>query len=142
MKATLSSLIKSAEHIPAPLVRAVVSQLGGWESFKGSAHDITNHGISGGFCGFIYHSDTCQFARKHRADIALLAEEQASQFGEDVLTMIQNFNCVGKDYSTGEIGRCLYGRGDDTQILNGLAWYAGEEVSRAYTDLLEREGEE
>jgi len=133
----LKELIDSTDISPA-LVRAVVSQIGSWEYFQDTAPDIANHGIDGGYAGFTYYVDTLAFARKHRAKIAKLAEGQAEEYGMGVLEMIQGFGCLGKDYSLGEIGKCLYGRGDDTQILNGLAWYAGEEVCRVYNDLIEQ----
>lgn len=132
----LQELIEST-NIPETLVRAVVRQAGGWESFEEAAPDIARHGIDGGFHGFIYHTDTLKFAKKNRASIAELAESQASDFGMGVLEMIQGFRCLGIEYSTGEIARCLYGSGDDTQILNAFAWYAGEETARAYADMTE-----
>ena len=131
MKKTMANLI-SETNIPAGLVRAVVKQSGGWESFCESAPDIANHGIGGGFHGFIYYADTVKFTKANRANIAKLAEAQAADFGQGVLEMIQGFNCLGKEFGTGEIARCLYGRGDDSQIMNALAWYAGEEVCREY----------
>ena len=137
MKTTLKALCNSSD-IPAPLIRAVVRQLGGWESFQESAPDINNHGLSGGFSGFTYYTDTVAFARKNRAAIAQLAERDADDFGQGVLEMIQGFRCLQGGYTQAEIAKCLYGRGDDTQILNALAWYAGESVARAYCDLCEQ----
>ena len=43
---TLKSLVEKS-HINEKLIRAVVRQIGGWESFTQSAPDITNHGIDG-----------------------------------------------------------------------------------------------
>ena len=142
MKITTKQLIDST-NIPPSLVRAVVKQLGGWESFKESAPDITNHGINGGFHGFIYHTDTVAFAKRHKRDIAAMAADQAYDFGTTTLEMIQGFNCLNEArYSLDTIGKCLYGRGcgngEETDIYNALAWYAGEEVARAYCDLTER----
>lgn len=118
------------------LARAVVKQFGGEENFKERSSDVTNHGISGGFGGWTYYTETTDFTRKNRAKIAELAEEMACDLGEGTLEMIQGFNCLGKqDYSIDEIGRALYGRGDDTQILNALAWFAAEEVCREWEDL-------
>jgi hypothetical protein len=133
---TLTQLIESC-NIPAALVRAVVKQSGGWASFKEDTKDIADHGIDGGFNGWINHSDTCAFARRNRALIAEFAADQAGDLGLGVIEMVQGFGCLGKDYSIDEIGRCLYGRGDDTSIMNGLAWYAAEECARAYCDALE-----
>ena len=140
MKTTLKKLIESS-NIPAPLIRAVVRQLGGWDSFTASAPDIANHGIDGGFHGFIYYVDTVAFAKRHRASIQTMAKEQASDFGSSVIEMIQNFGCFRNDKPTeSEICTALYGgRSEDgtRNVLNALAWYAGEEVARAYQDLTE-----
>lgn len=137
-KATLSGLIDST-NIPASLVRAVVRQAGGWESFVEIAPDIVRGGIDGGFHGFICYADTEPFAKRNRADIAQMAEAQASEFGVSVTEMIQNFGCFrhGPKPTDSEIGMALYaGKDKDggVQMLNALAWYAGEEVARAYCD--------
>lgn len=140
MKTTLKKLIASS-RIPAPLIRAVVRQLGGWESFTTSAPDITNHGIDGGFHGFMYYTDTVAFAKRNRAHIQTMAKEQASDFGSSVIEMIQNFGCFRNDKPTeSEICTALYGgRSEDgtRSVLNALAWYAGEEVARAFQDMTE-----
>jgi len=129
---SLVSLIDST-NIPESLVRAVVRQMGGWESFKQSAPDITRHGISGGFHGFIYYSDTIAFAKRNRKAILEMANWQAEQFGQGLVEMIKGFRCMNGATET-EIVEGLAGRGTDTQVPNGLAWYAGEEVARAYCD--------
>ena len=124
------------------LARAVIRQLGGWDSFKESAPDITNHGISGGFHGFIYYTDTCGFTRKNRAAIASMVETMADDLGESPLDMVAGFNCLKESVTASEVGRVLYsGRGGDPDarqlIENALAWFAGEEISRAYQDAIE-----
>ena len=141
MKITLSKLINSTS-IPASLVRAVVRQLGGWNSFAQSAEDITNHGINGGFCGFVYYKDTESFTRRNLEGINELLSAQAQEIGYDsTFAMIRSFGCFrGDTLSDGDIMRALCrGRNPDSgvNILNGLAWYAGEEVARAYCDLCE-----
>lgn len=137
---TLKSLCENT-NIPAALVRAVVRQLGGWESFTESAPDIANHGIDGGFHGFIWHKDTEAFAKRHRKDIAAMASEQAPDFGTGVIEMIRGFGCFRNNPPTyEEIGSALYaGKNleDGQNVLNALAWYAGEEVARAYSDMIE-----
>lgn len=141
-QATLKNLIESSS-IPATLIRAVVSQLGGWERFTESAPDIANHGIDGGFSGFIYYTDTEAFARKHRKAIAALASQQADDFGTGVFEMIRGFGCFrDQDVTDEEIGTALYAGKDvedGVNMLNALAWYAGEEVARAYVDLTEQD---
>lgn len=116
--------------------------MGGWESFKQSACDVASHGIDGGFHGFIYNVDTEAFAKRNRKDIAAMASEQASEFGMGVIDMIRGFGCFrhGTKPTDEEIGYALYaGRDIDggMNILNALAWYAGEEVCRAYADSLD-----
>jgi hypothetical protein len=142
MKTTQEKLIKSSS-IPASLIRAVVRQLGGWESFTEKAADITNHGINGGFSGFIYHTDTEKFAKANKDAILELASSQAQEVGFDsTFAMIRGFGCFKGDTLTDcEIMKALC-KGtnpkDGPNILNGLAWYAGEEVARAYCDMMEQ----
>jgi hypothetical protein len=147
---TLKQLIEKSGHINPKLIRATVAQFGGWERFTESAADVTNHGINGGFGGFVYCSETCKFFTKNRTMIMELAEEQAQQIGDGgALEMIQSFNCFSSgnypnrkpDYTQSVIAEAIYkGNGEEaTQIQNGMAWFAGEEVCRAYVDLLEQE---
>lgn len=113
--------------------------MGGWESFTQSAPDICRGGIDGGFHGFIYNRDTEPFAKRNREAIAQMAREQANDFGTGVIEMIRGFGCFrhGTKPTDEEIGSALYAGKDidgGMSILNALAWYAGEEVSRAYCD--------
>jgi hypothetical protein len=122
------------------LIRAVVKQFGGWESFQESAPDVCRGGIDGGFHGFIYNADTEPFARRNRQLIAEMASQQADEFGTNVTEMIQNFGCFshGTKPSDTDIGSALYAGKDSKDgepVLNALAWYAGEEVCRSYCDL-------
>lgn len=141
MKTTLAKFIDSS-NIPAQLIRAVVRQMGGWDSFKESAPDIARHGIDGGFHGFIYYRDTVAFAKRNCAHIAALAKAQASDFGNSVVEMIQNFGCFRNGGKPDEASICtaLYGgraQEDTDTVLNALAWYAGEEVARSFQDMAE-----
>ncbi len=141
-KQNLTALIASTT-IPESLVRAVVRQMGGWESFTQSAPDITNHGIDSGFHGFIYYVDTEAFARRNREAIAKMASAQADDLGSGVIEMIRGFGCFRNGTPTDEeIGLALYAGRDvegGLNVLNALAWYAGEEVARAYVDMIERD---
>ena len=129
--------------IPATLIRAVVKNMNGWDSFKESAQDVVDHGASCGFGNFIYYTDTTAFTAKNRKTIAEYAAEQSTEIGyKDEIEMILGFNCLqGYDnpITTSEIAKALYGRLVDTLIYNALAWYALEEVARAYCDLLEQD---
>lgn len=127
-------------NIPASLIRAVVRQIGGWGSFTESAPDICQGGIDGGFHGFIYTSETKAFAIRNRRFIAEMAKEQADDFGASITEMIQGFGCFrhGAKPSDSDIGSALYAGKDSKDgepVLNALAWYAGEEVSREYCRL-------
>lgn len=129
-----------ASHLNPSLIRAVVRQFGGWESFTQSAPDVYRGGIDGGFNGFIWHADTEAFAKRNRDLISELASEQAQEMGYDsTFAMIRGFGCFrGDTLSDGDLMRALC-RGvnpkEGPNILNGLAWYAGEEVCRSYCDL-------
>jgi hypothetical protein len=123
-------------YIPAPLVRAVIRQLGGKESLP----DICRGGIDGGFHGFIYYTDTVAFFKRNRAHIRQLVERTAEDFGDRPMQVVAGFNCL-RDMDPAEreaaIARCLYGgrtTDADTQVANALAWFAGEEVARAFCE--------
>jgi len=117
------------------LINAVIRKVG-----IDAVSDINNHGIGGGFSGFIYYSDTVKFFDTYKKDILKLAEQQAEEMGEDMLSMIANFNCLSSgqypnkkpDYSQTEIAQAIFsGRGECVdQIKNAMAWYAAEEVCR------------
>jgi hypothetical protein len=131
--------------IPATLIRAVVKNMNGWDSFKESAQDVVDHGAACGFGNFIYYTDTVVFTAKNRKTIVELAAQQAADFGDSSeIEMILSFNGLQHDdLTSSDIARALYGRLTDddkkTTIYNVLAWYALEEVSRAYCDLVEQD---
>ena len=121
------------------LINAVVSRIG-----MDSIEDVNSYGISGGFGGFIYYNDTVKFFKSHRKDILKLAENMSFQLGEDLLSMISNFNCLSSgdyknrkpDFTQNEIAQAIYtGKGECvTNIQNGMAWFAAEEVCRMFDE--------
>jgi hypothetical protein len=129
----------SESGVPAAVVRAVVRQVGGWDSFREMAQDVANHGADGGFSGFIYHADTVKFAKANFESIYELASGMAQECGYDsVVTMVAGFRCL-KDWDRAEIERALYlkNKGEaETAVYNALAWFALEEVSRSYADMV------
>lgn len=117
------------------LINAVVSRIG-----DDCIEDVNNHGISGGFGGFIYYSDTVAFYKRYRKMINKMVFSLADDLGEDAVNMVASFRCVNDDTETRQdIGRCIYGgnlRGlsDDCHIPNALAWFAAEEICRLFED--------
>ena len=111
------------------------------DDLKQTFTDVSNNGADGGFNGFIYYSESCDFARENIKEIFDYATEQAEQLGEGVYKMISNFNCL-TDVKETEVASTIHlalkGVGDDqgneTQILNALAWYTLEEVAREEVD--------
>ena len=147
----MKTLIANAS-IPATLIRAVVKNMNGWDSFKESAQDVVDHGAACGFGNFIYYTDTVAFTSKNRKIIAEYAAEQSKEIGyKDEIEMILSFNVIKKDsadllcgtITSSDIAKALYGRLTDddkkTTIYNVLAWYALEEVAHAYCDLLDQD---
>lgn len=126
-------------HIDAGLIRAVVRQIGGWESFKETAQDVANHGADAGFSGFIYHSETVPFAKRHKKAILEYAKQLAHDISDgNWLDLIAGFNCLKMQSS--EVARAYFDpRSEDrTQVFNALAWFALEEVARSYIDFVEQ----
>ena len=106
------------------------------------APDISNHSIDGGFTGWTYYTETCEFWKRNRTVILEMAEDQANGFDTTILEMIQKFGVFRNGPITvASLAKALYqGKGEDvTTVHNVMAWYAAEEVARAYTDLVEEE---
>ena len=143
-KITLAQFCEQSS-IPAKLIRAVVRQSGGWESFRDIAQDVANHGADSGFSGWIYYSDTCAFTKRNRAVIVDLAQQFADEIGDTgAIALVAGFNCLRGQVNAHECGRILYSaRGGDADtrqtIENALAWFALEEVARAYVDAIEND---
>jgi len=124
--------------IPASLVRAVVRQSGGWQTFQAMAKDVAEHGVDCGFSGWISYRETMEFFRKNRKIILEHAEEIAQMLGENVLSLIQGFRIFrGAPISMDDLAKALYaGKGPEiTRVYNVMSWFALEEVARAYADL-------
>lgn len=126
-------------HINAQLIRAVIRQIGGFDSFKQSARDVANHGANGGFSGFIYYTDTNAFFKRNKAAILECAKALANDLGEDVFAMIAGFNCLKTDAVA--VSEAIHNprTNDPENVRNALAWFALEEVARSYSDLAESE---
>lgn len=136
----------NSTNIAESLTEAVINQFGGWNDFIVSAQDVANHGIDGGFRGFIYHAETVKFAHDNLKAIISLCKQWAEDFGKDgAYSFIADFNCL-PDYSADEIAEAIHTHSIDdaswdddyVQVMNALAWFAGEEICRAYADLMER----
>lgn len=128
------------------LNEAVIEQMGGFESFSENAQDISNHGIDGGFSGFINYSETVEFSQNNRDVILQSLKDDAQEFGsESVPEMMSHWKALD-GYSQDEIAEALYSNDDSldahTPVYNALAWYAGEKASQEYAnamDSLDRE---
>lgn len=115
------------------LINAVISQLGGTESVE----DINGHGIDGGYHGFIYNSETHDFAMKNRKQIVKMLENDADQLGEEVVSMVSGFGVFRRDKMDNEDRKELYryiggGKCEQSTITNLMAWYAAESVCRMF----------
>jgi len=71
----------------------------------------------------------------------------ADDLGEELISMVRGFNCLGSrtsgpDYTADEVARTLYGakRDVDTQIANACAGFAVEEVCRSYMNVITEGG--
>ena len=143
MKNTKANFIKQSNE-PARLVNAVIRQVGGWESFRDAAHDVSNYGASSGFSGFIYSCDTVPFFCRNRATIIESLENVATDCGENLLSMIKDFCCLDSEFSEVEIAKVLFAY-TKKQIINeelhcianALAWYALEQVCYQYVSFVE-----
>lgn len=112
-----------------PLKRAVAKQMGGVDVLYECAANINRDGISGGFSGFIYYTDTVAFTTRHRKAILAMLAEDANSCGVSIIELLSGFRCLN-GWTADEIAEGLYNyRADSrTQVYNALAWYAAESV--------------
>lgn len=131
----------ASSNIPASLIRAVIRQVGGFDSFKELARDVVDHGANAGVSGFVYYSDTVPFTKRNKAILLEFAENEAQSFGENAFSMIASFRCI--DLTAPEVAEALYNARSEnrTEVFNALAWYALEEICRSYVDMLENDSE-
>lgn len=140
-KIKMSDFLK-AVNVDPKLTAAVIRQFGGWDTFQEKAHDVANHGIDGGYCGFIYYADTVSFAKKHKKLIIGNVKQLADDVGESFTKVTANFNCLKKSGITdNDVMMALMSPRsceDYTvvQVYNALAWYAGETVAHEYADYI------
>ena len=113
-----------------PLINAVINNIG-----IDSINDVNNHGINGGFSGFIYYTDTHKFAMKYRKTIIELLINDSKQFGEEIIEMVSHFGIFRNNPIDSEDKMELYkyigmGKCEQSTITNLMAWYAAETVCR------------
>ena len=113
------------------LTNAVKKQIGlDFKELKEYANDFRD--ASMGVSGFIYYNDTHKFALKNRKEIVLLLEEQAEQFGTNVIDMVKGFGVFNGKIDNDELkdlylflGGAKVGQGT---VTNVMAWFALEET--------------
>lgn len=127
--------MKNMQAIKHPLKPAVSRQMGGAAALYESAPDISRHGISGGYGGFVYYTDTVAFTTRHRKAILQCLAEDANACGVSVVEYLAGFQYL-KGWSYDEIAEGLHNYRADSrqQVYNALAWYAAETVCHALVD--------
>lgn len=116
------------------LINAVYANVG-----KDSIQSVNEHGIQGGYNGFIWYTETHAFAMRYRKLILKLLEQQAYELDEEVVEMVSNFGVFRNNPMDNDDRKDLYrylggGRPEQGQITNLMAWFAAEEVCRMFED--------
>ena len=121
------------------LINAVLRQLG-YLGYKEYLESIYKNGIYGGYCDFIYYTDTHNFAIKNRKAIIELLEELAFHlYDNDVVEMVKSFNTFRRNGMDKDELKDLYrylggAKVEQGSITNIMAWFAAEEVARMFCD--------
>jgi len=115
------------------LQNAILKQIGiSKKEFKTNVSDYQN--AQNGIPGFTYYSDTHKFAMKHQNSIVELLEEQADEFGQDVVEMVLGFGVFrnGMDKQDKKDLYNFLGGNKKTEqgtITNVLAWFCVEHLA-------------
>jgi len=132
------STYKEKGNLDYRLINAVLDQLSIGDDGGGTLEDIANHGIDGGFSGFVYYSETMQFYADNQELIRDQLKEDAESYGGgSAISLVMSFNCIDGETTEDEVGETLYSLNHDQQVANCLAWYAAETVARDYVDIKE-----
>ena len=140
-KPKMSDFLKAANTDPK-LTAAVIRQFGGWDDFQECANDVANHGIDGGYRGFIYYSETVAFSQKHKKLIIENIQQFSEEIRENFAKVIADFNCLRNTgiKENDVIMALMSPRSCDEDVLrqvyNALAWDAGETVAHEYVDFI------
>jgi len=124
---------KEMSNLDYRLVNAVIAQLGLEDGDDcGILEDIANHGVNGGFNGFIYYNETSEFYAENQEIITRQLKEDADNYGYDsMLPMVMQFQCC--DSTEDEVGQTIFSNNHhDQMVANCLAWYAAEVVAQEY----------
>lgn len=92
-------------------------------------YDIAEHGADTGWPGFTYYTDTTEFYEKNKEEIWELLAEQAEGMGYTPIELIAQFK-IQSDAQTADT------------FENMMAWFALEEIARAFVDAEEAEEDE
>lgn len=133
-----------SQYIENPLFEAVCTQLQCDDDleFITTCRDINrNGGAQDGYSGFIYYSETRDFARSYMDYIIEELTEEAQECGMSVSHYVSRFSCLDIDLITGchpqnfesQFWRVVQGKDKpedcESIILNALAWWALEHVA-------------
>ncbi len=119
---------------------------GGSEALKNLSTELeqcAEHGADIGISGFNPDDETIAFFIENRGNIVSHMEHTASEFGTDIISMVQNFGVFrdSEKPNVSHIGYALWGdillEPEYIELYNVFAWYAVEEVSRTWYRYLE-----
>ena len=116
------------------LINAVIDRIG-----LESVNDVINHGINVGFSGFIYYSETHEFAMKYRKQIIKMLTNSADDLGIEIVEMVSGFRIFSNSKMDNDDRMDLYkylggGKCEQGTITNIMAWFAAEEVCRMFDE--------
>lgn len=99
------------------LQEAVIEQLGDKQTLK----DVDEYGAEGGYPGFTYYVDTCEFYDKNEALIWEALDQLAADYGSSAIGLLSTFKASDSV-------------NDADTFKNMLAWFALEHVAHQLTD--------
>ena len=121
------------------LIKAVLTQAGvSKKEFKKNVSDYQN--AQNGITGFISYNETHKFSIDNQSDIIELLDEQAEEYGQDVVEMVHSFgifrNGMDKEEKK-DLYKFLGGNNNPDSyethsVLNVLAWFCVEHLAFLY----------
>ena len=134
---------EDSRGIKKSLTQAVIDQLTVRE-FLDYAQNISENGISGGYNGFVFYTETVDFYEKNRVLIIEWAKDYSLSIGLEssfLTTLAQAQVFKNNDIGIDDLAELIYSQEakekDDYEIFcNSMSWIVAEEVCDAYMDFL------
>lgn len=133
--------LASHSSITPPLMIAIIEQSGGWELFTENSGYVSKYGISGGYDGWIYYSQTMKFFEANRRAIINYLKELGDALNDSYLVYIAENILKDYEITVDEVAEVIFDHhsaqiDNHELVTNKIAWLVASDAFNTYQDFL------